>query len=49
MDSDEETLLDVDLIPAAAKGKAKAIDRDRPFDNDNLPWCASSARGSDLV
>ncbi|KAJ7917490.1 P-loop containing nucleoside triphosphate hydrolase protein [Mycena leptocephala] len=38
MDSDDETLLDVDQIPAAAKGKAKAIDRDRPFDNDNLPW-----------
>jgi replication factor C subunit 3/5 len=48
MDSDDETI-EVDQIPAAAKGKAKAIDRDRPFDNDNLPWCASSARGSDLV
>ncbi|KAJ7224165.1 P-loop containing nucleoside triphosphate hydrolase protein [Mycena pura] len=37
MDSDEE-MIDVQQIPTAAKGKGKAIDRDLPFDNDNLPW-----------
>ncbi|KAJ6591469.1 P-loop containing nucleoside triphosphate hydrolase protein [Mycena vulgaris] len=37
MDSDDE-MLDVESIPAASKGKGKAVDRDRPFDNDNLPW-----------
>ncbi|KAJ7281444.1 P-loop containing nucleoside triphosphate hydrolase protein [Mycena rebaudengoi] len=33
-------MLDVEPISTAAKGKGKAVDRDRPFDNDNLPWCA---------
>ncbi|KAJ7504299.1 P-loop containing nucleoside triphosphate hydrolase protein [Mycena galericulata] len=39
MDSDEE-MIDVQPIPFAAKGKGKAnaVDNDRPFDNDNLPW-----------
>ncbi|KAJ7642750.1 P-loop containing nucleoside triphosphate hydrolase protein [Mycena polygramma] len=37
MDTDDE-MLDVEKIPAAAKGKGKAADKDRPFDNDNLPW-----------
>ncbi|KAJ6515053.1 P-loop containing nucleoside triphosphate hydrolase protein [Mycena vitilis] len=37
MDTDDE-MLDVGKIPAAAKGKGKAADKDRPFDNDNLPW-----------
>lgn len=43
MDSDDE-MIDVEQIPAVAKGKAKAVDNDRPFDNDNLPWCASLSR-----
>ncbi|KAF7370525.1 Replication factor C subunit 3 [Mycena sanguinolenta] len=37
MDSDDE-MLDVEQIPSAAKGKGKVIEKDRPFDNDNLPW-----------
>ncbi|KAJ7130618.1 P-loop containing nucleoside triphosphate hydrolase protein [Mycena epipterygia] len=31
-------MFDVEQIPSAAKGKGKAVDKDRPFDNDNLPW-----------
>ncbi|KAJ6619862.1 P-loop containing nucleoside triphosphate hydrolase protein [Mycena sp. CBHHK59/15] len=31
-------MFDVEKIPTAAKGKGKAVDNDRPFDNDNLPW-----------
>ncbi|KAJ7180745.1 P-loop containing nucleoside triphosphate hydrolase protein [Mycena filopes] len=37
MDSDDE-MLDVQAIPTAAKGKGKAFDKDRPFENENLPW-----------
>ncbi|KAJ6518891.1 P-loop containing nucleoside triphosphate hydrolase protein [Mycena sanguinolenta] len=37
MDSDDE-MLDVQQIPFAAKGKGKVVEKDRPFDNDNLPW-----------
>lgn len=36
---DEDTdMLDLESIPTLEKGKAKAVDRDRPYDNENLPW-----------
>jgi hypothetical protein len=38
MDSDEDTLMDVDFPTTLSKGKGKAVDRDVPIDNDNLPW-----------
>jgi replication factor C subunit 3/5 len=39
MDSDDDALMmDVEPIPTIAKGKAKAFDRERPYDNENLPW-----------
>ncbi|KAF8892243.1 P-loop containing nucleoside triphosphate hydrolase protein [Infundibulicybe gibba] len=31
-------ITEVDPISRAAKGKGKAADRDRPYDNENLPW-----------
>lgn len=31
-------MMDVESVPALAKGKGKAIDRERPYENENLPW-----------
>ncbi|EEB90151.1 hypothetical protein MPER_11680 [Moniliophthora perniciosa FA553] len=41
MDNDDDTqMMDVDSIPASAKGKGRALDMDVPPipDNENLPW-----------
>jgi replication factor C subunit 3/5 len=38
MDDDDTQMMDVEPIPALAKGKGKAIDRERPYENENLPW-----------
>ncbi|KAG6918994.1 Subunit of heteropentameric Replication factor C (RF-C) [Tephrocybe rancida] len=39
MDSDEDTqMIDTEPLPSMAKGKGKAVDREQPYDNDNLPW-----------
>ncbi|KAG6817522.1 hypothetical protein H0H87_007490 [Tephrocybe sp. NHM501043] len=39
MDSDDDShMVNVELISTAAKGKGKAVDREQPYDNDNLPW-----------
>jgi replication factor C subunit 3/5 len=39
MDNDDDTrMMDVEPISTLAKGKGKAVDRDRPYDNENLPW-----------
>ncbi|KAF5373241.1 hypothetical protein D9615_007433 [Tricholomella constricta] len=39
MYSDEDTtMMDVEPIPALDKGKGKAVDREQPYENDNLPW-----------
>ncbi|KAK7061052.1 Subunit of heteropentameric Replication factor C (RF-C) [Paramarasmius palmivorus] len=40
MDNDDDTqMMDVDTIPASAKGKGKALDIDvPPADSENLPW-----------
>lgn len=41
MDSDEDTqMVDAEPLSSLAKGKARAVDRVQPYDNDNLPWYA---------
>ena len=41
MDSDEDTMMDVDFSATLLKGKGKALNHDVPIDNDNLPWYLS--------
>ena len=39
MDSDDDIqMTEVEPIPAIAKGKGKAVDHERPYENENLPW-----------
>ena len=39
MDSDNDSqMMDIEPISAITKGKGKAVDRERPYENDNLPW-----------
>lgn len=38
MDSDDDAQMDVEPISAMVKGKEKAVDRERPYENENLPW-----------
>ncbi|KAF8075088.1 P-loop containing nucleoside triphosphate hydrolase protein [Lyophyllum atratum] len=39
MASDEDTqMMDVQPTPTLAKGKGKAVDREQPSENENLPW-----------
>ncbi|KAF9240664.1 P-loop containing nucleoside triphosphate hydrolase protein [Melanogaster broomeanus] len=36
---DSTSRMDIDIaIPSAVKGKGKAVDRNQPYDDDNLPW-----------